>query len=319
VGAKYGNVEVVRLLVKDERVDLGLQDNLGRTVQGVVGVADFGITNETKLEMIELVKKETERRSLQRNTQKKKSTMRQDMGPSLAMDPPLTAFRPSPSPLVAQTVSPSVTKSCPINSTSKPLAMPLPSTPPRPVASVTPVKSVAEPLSQKQSEKEPQLLLTATSLAKPLTALAATPKMVRKPVMEILPEDSGEEDDEISSLTKEGVNMNKNPSFANLLNEMQPSPPEIPNGSHGKGIFYLQEEEEQKDEVYSSSFTNDEDDSEEVYRTITNNVVGIDALKEALIHKETSAASLASSSSSTDFQSFHTSPTNELDQKCTIT
>ena len=30
VGAKYGNVEVVRLLVKDERVDLGLQDNLGR-------------------------------------------------------------------------------------------------------------------------------------------------------------------------------------------------------------------------------------------------------------------------------------------------
>jgi len=197
--------------------------------------------------------------------------------------------------------------------------MPLPSTPPRPVASVTPVKSVAEPLSQKQSEKEPQLLLTATSLAKPLTALAATPKMVRKPVMEILPEDSGEEDDEISSLTKEGVNMNKNPSFANLLNEMQPSPPEIPNGSHGKGIFYLQEEEEQKDEVYSSSFTNDEDDSEEVYRTITNNVVGIDALKEALIHKETSAASLASSSSSTDFQSFHTSPTNELDQKCTIT
>jgi len=161
--------------------------------------------------------------------------------------------------------------------------------------------------------------LTATSLAKPLTALAATPKMVRKPVMEILPEDSGEEDDEISSLTKEGVNMNKNPSFANLLNEMQPSPPEIPNGSHGKGMFYLQEEEEQKDEVYSSSFTNDEDDSEDVYRTITNNVVGIDALKEALIHKETSAASLASSSSSTDFQSFHTSPTNELDQKCTIT
>ena len=30
MGAKYGNVEVVRLLVKDERVDLGLQDNLGR-------------------------------------------------------------------------------------------------------------------------------------------------------------------------------------------------------------------------------------------------------------------------------------------------
>ena len=30
VGAKYGNVEVVRLLVKDERVDLGLQDNRGR-------------------------------------------------------------------------------------------------------------------------------------------------------------------------------------------------------------------------------------------------------------------------------------------------
>ena len=141
--------------------------------------------------------------------------------------------------------------------------------------------------------------------------------------MEILPEDSGEEDDEISSLTKEGVSVNKNPSFANLLTEMQPSPPAIPNQKDAKGIFYLQEEDDQKDEdVYSSSFINDEDDSEEVYRTITNNV-GIEALdlslKEGLIHKETSAASLASSSSSTDFQSFHASPTNELDQKCTIT
>jgi len=170
---------------------------------------------------------------------------------------------------------------------------------------------------------EPQqgLLLTPVSLAKPL---AATPKMVRKPVMEILPEDSGEEDDEISSLTKEGVSMNKNPSFANLLNEMQPSPLAIPDEKDAKGMFYLEEEEEQKEEdVYSSSFINDEDGSEDVYRTITNNV-GIDALdlslKEVcLIHKETSAASLASSSSSTDFQSFHTSPTNELDQKCTIT
>ena len=170
---------------------------------------------------------------------------------------------------------------------------------------------------------EPQqqgLLLTPTSLAKPL---AATPKMVRKPVMEILPEDSGEEDDEISSLTKEGVTVNKNPSFANLLNEMQQSPNQMSDQKDAKGMFYLQEEDEQKDEdVYSSSFINDEDGSEDVYRTITNNV-GINALdlslKEGLIHKETSAASLASSSSSTDFQSFHTSPTNELDQKCTIT
>ena len=188
------------------------------------------------------------------------------------------------------------------------------------------MKSVVEP-NQKFPEKgilvEPQqgLLLTPTSLAKP--PLAATPKMVRKPVMEILPEDSGEEDDEISSLTKEGVSVNKNPSFANLLTEMQPSPPAIPNQKDAKGIFYLQEEDDQKDEdVYSSSFINDEDDSEEVYRTITNNV-GIEALdlslKEGLIHKDTSAASLASSSSSTDFQSFHASPTNELDQKCTIT
>ena len=137
--------------------------------------------------------------------------------------------------------------------------------------------------------------------------------------MEILPEDSGEEDDEISSLTKEGVTVNKNPSFANLLNEMQASPPTISDQKDTKGIFYLQEEDEQRDEdVYSSSFINDEDGSEDVYRTITNNV-DINALKEGLIHKETSAASLASSSSSTDFQSFHTSPTNELDQKCTIT
>merc|ERR1711971_203536 len=104
------------------------------------------------------------------------------------------------------------------------------------------------------------------------------------------------------------------------LNEMQASPPTISDQKKdAKGIFYLQEEDEQKDEdVYSSSFINDEDGSEDVYRTITNNA-DMDALKEGLIHKETSAASLASSSSSTDFQSFHTSPTNELDQKCTIT
>ena len=30
VGAKYGNVEVVKLLLKDERVDVGLVDDLGR-------------------------------------------------------------------------------------------------------------------------------------------------------------------------------------------------------------------------------------------------------------------------------------------------
>ena len=168
------------------------------------------------------------------------------------------------------------------------------------------------------------LLLTPTSLAKP--PLAATPKMVRKPVMEILPEDSGEEDDEISSLTKEGVNVNNNPSFANLLNAMQQSPIADEKGGAQKRMFYLPEENgDQKDEdVYSSTFINDEDGSEDVYRTITNNI-GIDALdalslKEGLAHKESSsAASLASSSSSTDFQSFHTSPTNELDQKCTIT
>ena len=147
---------------------------------------------------------------------------------------------------------------------------------------------------------------------------AATPKMVRKPVMEILPEDSGEEDDEISSLTKDGVSMNKNPSFANLLNEMQPSPPPIPDHTDTKGMFYLQDDQRDED-GYSSAFINDEDGNEDVYRTITNNV-GIDALdlKDGLLHKDTSAASLASSSSSTDYQSFHASPTNELDQKCTI-
>ena len=48
-----------------------------RTVQGVVGVADFNCTNETKLEILELVKRETERRSQQKNALKKKSTMRQ--------------------------------------------------------------------------------------------------------------------------------------------------------------------------------------------------------------------------------------------------
>ena len=44
----------------------------------MVGVADFNCSNETKLEILDLVKRETERRSqLQKNALKKKSTMRQ--------------------------------------------------------------------------------------------------------------------------------------------------------------------------------------------------------------------------------------------------
>merc|ERR1719239_1361512 len=58
-----------------------------------------------------------------------------------SMDPlalPPSIFRPASSPLAVHTGSSSASKACPVSSTSKPLATPLPSTPPRPVASVTP-------------------------------------------------------------------------------------------------------------------------------------------------------------------------------------
>jgi hypothetical protein len=143
-------------------------------------------------------------------------------------------------------------------------------------------------------------------------------------VLAILQEDS-EEDDEVLSLTNRGVLGNRNPSFTNLMAEAEQEPEAKLEGreaGEARGVFYLQDgedvaEDTEKEDLYSSSF--DEDVSDEVYRTVTSQRL----LEQARattnpLHKAVSAGSLASSASSAEFQSFHTSPTSELDQQCTI-
>ena len=177
--------------------------------------------------------------------------------------------------------------------------------------------------------------------------LGGTPKHTRKPVMEILPEDSEtEEDDEILSLTLEGVSLNKNTSFTNLVTET-PSPigPRSPRegdeqerrrrGNAGeeeeRDLFYLQDGEEEAPappNLFSSSFKSEEDSAEDVYRTITNQDAPRLAPRRAKsedssLHRNLSSCSFASSPSSA-YQSFqnspthHSSPTDKFGKKCTI-
>jgi len=159
--------------------------------------------------------------------------------------------------------------------------------------------------------------------------------------MESLQEDA-EEDDEILSLTNEGVSVNKNPSFTNLVSNIQtPSPKKNLEGSSENRIFYLQDGE---DDQYSSCTSNNDetdfggristgeegeedpttvfaqDSNDEVNLTITRATVSLMAqMKNSMRAKERSSlSSLPSSVSSTEYQSFHSSPTQELGQKCII-
>ena len=170
--------------------------------------------------------------------------------------------------------------------------------------------------------------------------------------MEILPEDSEtEEDDEILSLTLDGVSLNKNTSFTNLVTEtpsaISPRNPGSREGEEqerrrrraGEGgekeerdLFYLQdgEEEAAAPDLFSSSFKSVEDSAEDVYKTITNQDAPPPAPRRAKsedssLHRNLSSCSFASSPSSV-YQSAQnsptdkhlSSPTDKNGKKCTI-
>ena len=71
VAIKYGNLEVVRILLKDERVDMLKKDGNGRSLSGLIGVANSNCRNDTKLEIFEIIRTENNRRE---NLKKKKSS-----------------------------------------------------------------------------------------------------------------------------------------------------------------------------------------------------------------------------------------------------
>jgi len=78
VAIKYGNLEVVRILLKDERVDMLKKDGSGRSLSGLIGVANSNCRNDTKLEIFEIIRTENNRRE---NLKKKKSSCSKNIAP----------------------------------------------------------------------------------------------------------------------------------------------------------------------------------------------------------------------------------------------
>ena len=62
VAAKYGNAEVLRVLLKDDRVDMHRKDNSGRSLPDLVGVADLTCSDNIKRQISELIVTEFRRR-----------------------------------------------------------------------------------------------------------------------------------------------------------------------------------------------------------------------------------------------------------------
>ena len=48
VAVKYGNLDVLKILLKDERVDMSKKDGSGRTLSELTGVANDCCSEETK-------------------------------------------------------------------------------------------------------------------------------------------------------------------------------------------------------------------------------------------------------------------------------
>ena len=59
---KYGNVDVMKILLKDERVDMSRKDGNGRSLAELIGVANCCCTEETKRGMFEMIRSENNKR-----------------------------------------------------------------------------------------------------------------------------------------------------------------------------------------------------------------------------------------------------------------
>ena len=62
VAIKYGNVDVLKILLKDERVDMSRKDGSGRSLSELIGVANSCCTAETKRDMFEMIRSENNKR-----------------------------------------------------------------------------------------------------------------------------------------------------------------------------------------------------------------------------------------------------------------
>ena len=66
VAIKYGNVDVLKILLKDERVDMSRKDGSGRSLSELIGVANSCCTEETKKDMLEMIRSENNKRESSR-------------------------------------------------------------------------------------------------------------------------------------------------------------------------------------------------------------------------------------------------------------
>jgi len=78
VAVKYGKKVVVEIMIKDHRVDLGVIDSGGRSLYEVIGVATEMMNDSLKSEITELIKAESNKRSLR----KKKKGVHKVLDPS---------------------------------------------------------------------------------------------------------------------------------------------------------------------------------------------------------------------------------------------
>ena len=72
VAIKYGNMEVLKIMLRDERVDLGRRDRSGRSLSELVGVANSCCADDVKQKIVESIRAETNKRE---SAKKKKMTL----------------------------------------------------------------------------------------------------------------------------------------------------------------------------------------------------------------------------------------------------
>ena len=79
VAIKYGNVDVMKILLKDERVDMSRMDGNGRSLAELIGVANSCCTEETKRDMFEMIRSENNKREIIRKKKIKMDKSKKNM------------------------------------------------------------------------------------------------------------------------------------------------------------------------------------------------------------------------------------------------
>ena len=66
VAIKHGNLDVLKILLKDERVEMSRKDVNGRSLSELILVANSCCTEETKKDMFEMIRSENKRESMRK-------------------------------------------------------------------------------------------------------------------------------------------------------------------------------------------------------------------------------------------------------------